>query len=209
MFTDYILAIDTDNLQEALELGKAVKDKVFTVKLGLQFFNAHGKAGVKEFNKLGYTNIMLDLKLHDIPKTVYKAIKCLDDIIFGYITIHGQGGGEMIEAAVLAASEIISKPKIMVVSVLTSIKYENINDHVKNISILAKKYNANIVCSGLEANIVREILGPNLLIFTPGIRHEKQEREGHQRVCTAQYSLQNGADKVIIGEKYYKIENNY
>ena len=203
MLSEHILAIDTDNLQEALKLGQEVKDKVFTVKLGLEFFNAHGKSGVREFNKLGYTNIMLDLKLHDIPKTVYKAIKCLDDLIFGYITIHGQGGDEMIKAASLAASEIISRPKIMVVSVLTSIKYENINEHIKNISVLAKKYGTNIICSGLEAKMVREILGPNLLIFTPGIRHEIQDKEFHQRVCTAEYSLHNGAAQVIVGHQYY------
>ena len=69
-----ILALDTTNLDEAINITKIVKDKIFTVKLGLEFFNAHGKEGVKKFNEIGITNLMLDLKLKDIPETVYKAI---------------------------------------------------------------------------------------------------------------------------------------
>ena len=87
-----ILALDTTNLEEAISITKKVKNKIFTVKLGLEFFNAHGKEGVKKFNEIGITNLMLDLKLKDIPETVYKAIKALNDIKFGYLTIHGQGG---------------------------------------------------------------------------------------------------------------------
>ena len=82
-----ILALDTTNLEEAINITKKVKDKIFTVKLGLEFFNAHGKAGVKKFNEIGITNLMLDLKLKDIPETVYKAIKALDNIQFGFLTL--------------------------------------------------------------------------------------------------------------------------
>ncbi len=204
MLSDCILAIDTDNLDDAWTIGKNVKEKVHTLKLGLEFFSAHGKVGIHEFNKLGYTNIMLDLKLHDIPKTVYKAIKALNDVKIGYITVHGQGGGEMIKAAKQAASEIPSKPKIMVVTVLTSINFDGVTDYVKDLSMLAKEHDVNVVCSGLEAKIVREVLGPDLLIFTPGIRHENQDKECQQRTCTAEYSLESGASKVIIGKNYYK-----
>ena len=113
-----ILALDTTNLEEAISITKKVKDKIFTVKLGLEFFNAHGKAGVKKFNELGVTNLLLDLKLKDLPETVYKSIKALDDIKFGFLTIHGQGGKSMIERAKKAASEIKSKPNIMMVTIL-------------------------------------------------------------------------------------------
>ena len=116
-----ILALDTTNLEEAIDITKKIKDKIFTVKLGLEFFNAHGKNGVKEFNKIGIDNLMLDLKLKDIPETVYRAIKALDNIQFGYLTIHGQGGKKLIASAKKAADEIKSKPKIMMVTVLTSL----------------------------------------------------------------------------------------
>ena len=87
-----ILALDTTNLEEAIKITKRVKDRIFTIKLGLEFFNAHGKPGIKKFNDMGIINLMLDLKLKDIPQTIYKAIKALNDIQFGYLTIHGQGG---------------------------------------------------------------------------------------------------------------------
>ena len=92
-----ILALDTTNLEEAISITKKVKDKIFTVKLGLEFFNAHGKAGVKKFNEIGVTNLLLDLKLKDLPETVYKSIRALDDIKFGFLTIHAQGGTTMIK----------------------------------------------------------------------------------------------------------------
>ena len=107
-----ILALDTTNLEEAIHITKKIKDKIFTVKLGLEFFNAHGKMGIKKFNEIGVNNLMLDLKLKDIPETVYRAIKALNDIDFGYLTIHGQGGKKLIENAKKAASEIKSRPKI-------------------------------------------------------------------------------------------------
>ena len=116
-----ILALDTTNLDEAIDITQRIKNKIFTVKLGLEFFNAHGKEGVKKFNEIGITNLMLDLKLKDIPETVYKAIKALDDIKFGFLTIHGQGGKLMIEKAKKAAGEIKSQPKIMMVTVLTAL----------------------------------------------------------------------------------------
>ena len=69
-----ILALDTTDLEEAISITKKVKDKIFTIKLGLEFFSALGKEGVKKINDLGITNLMLDLKLKDIPETVYYAI---------------------------------------------------------------------------------------------------------------------------------------
>jgi len=79
-----ILALDTSNLDQAIDITKKVKHKIFTVKLGLEFFNAHGKEGIRKFNDMGITNLMLDIKLKDIGQTVYKAIRALDDIKFGF-----------------------------------------------------------------------------------------------------------------------------
>ena len=115
-----ILALDTTNLEEAISITKKVKNKIFSVKVGLELFNFFGKEGIKKFNEMGITNLMLDLKLKDIPQTVYKAIKALDDIKFGYITIHGQGGKEMIAKAKKAASDAANisnlSPKTTIIS---------------------------------------------------------------------------------------------
>ena len=203
-----ILALDTTNLEEAIKITKRVKDRIFTIKLGLEFFNAHGKPGIKKFNDMGIINLMLDLKLKDIPQTIYKAIKALNDIQFGYLTIHGQGGKKMVEKAKQAAEEVKCKPKIMMVTILTALNDADLKDtgnnntvavQVKKLAQLAKEMNVGVVCSGLEAKTVRKIIGPNLLIFTPGIRMENNSKDDQQRVCTPAESIKNGSDKIIMG----------
>ena len=203
-----ILALDTIKLEEAINITQKVKNKIFTVKLGLEFFNAHGKEGIKKFNDIGITNLMLDLKLHDIPETIYKSIKALDDINFGYLTIHGQGGKKMIERARKASEEIKSKPKIMMVTILTALNNEdlkimgnnnNISEQVKALASIAKELDVGIVCSGHEAKVVRNIIGLQLPIFTPGIRMKNEDRNDQQRVCTPLESIKNGANKIIMG----------
>ena len=214
-----ILALDTTNIEEAISITQKIKDKIFTIKLGLEFFNAHGKKGIEEFNKIGINNLMLDLKLKDIPETVYKAIKALDGIKFGFLTIHGQGGKKLIEKAKQAASEIKSNPKIMMVTILTSLSdndlkemgNENtVDEQVEKLSKLASATNVGIVCSGREAKIVRKIIGQELLIFTPGIRMEDDVKNDQKRVCTPAESLNNGANKIIMGRSLMKgnIEEN-
>ena len=214
-----ILALDTTNLDEAIKITKKIKDKIFTIKLGLEFFNAHGKEGVKKFNEIGITNLMLDLKLKDIPETVYKAIKALDGIKFGFLTIHGLGGKTMIEKAIKAAKEIRSRPKIIMVTILTALNDEDlratgsnntVDEQVKKLAKLAKETGVGIVCSGHEAKNVRKIIGPNLLIFTPGIRMNRDNKNDQQRVCTPIESIKNGSNKIIMGRSLMKgnIEEN-
>ena len=214
-----ILALDTTNIDEAIDITKKVKSKIFTIKLGLEFFNAHGKEGVKKFNEIGITNLMLDLKLKDIPETVYKAIKALDGIKFGFLTIHGLGGKTMIEKAIKAAKEIKSQPKIMMVTILTALNDEDlratgsnstVDEQVEKLAKLARETGVGIVCSGHEAKNVRKIIGSNLLIFTPGIRINKDNKDDQQRVCTPMESIKNGSDKIIMGRSLMKgnIEEN-
>ena len=208
-----ILALDTTNLEEAINITNRVKNKIFTVKLGLEFFVAHGKMGIKKFNEIGINNLCLDLKLKDIPETVYKAIKALDNIKFGFITIHGQGGKAMIEKAKKAASEIKPQPKIMMVTILTALNDEDlkatgnsstVKEQVKKLAEVAKEMNVGVVCSGHEAKNVRKVIGPDLLIFTPGIRMNDDNKDDQQRVCTPIESIKNGSDKIIMGRSLIK-----
>ena len=210
-----ILALDTSNLDEAIGIAKKIKHKIFTVKLGLELFNAHGKEGVKKFNDMGITNLMLDIKLKDIGQTVYKAIKALADIKFGFLTVHGQGGKEMIEKAKKAANEIQSKPHIMMVTILTALddgdlknmgNENTVVEQVEKLAKLAKDMNVGVICSGQEAKTVRKIIGPNLQIFTPGVRMNDDNKNDQKRVCTPLESIKNGADKIIMGRSI--IEGN-
>ena len=203
-----ILALDITDLNEAIELTKKIKNKIYTVKLGLEFFNANGKEGIKKFNEIGITNLLLDLKLKDIPETVYKSIKALEGIKFGFLTIHGQGGKSMIDKAKKAASEIKCKPSIMMVTILTALSDDDLKDmgnnntviqQVEKLATIAKEKNVGIICSGHEAKIVRKIIGPNLLIFTPGIRMKSDNTDDQKRVCTPAESITNGSNKIIMG----------
>ena len=214
-----ILSLDTADANQALEITKKIIDKIFTVKLGLEFFNANGKSGIQKFNNIGVNNLMLDLKLKDIPQTVYKAIKALDDIKFGFLTIHAQGGKAMIEKAKEAASEIKSQPKILMVTILTSLNDNDLkimgNDsgvmqQVEHFAKIAKEMGVGVVCSGHEAKTVRKILGSNLQIFTPGVRMPNDNSDDQQRICTPLESIKNGSDKIIMGRSLIKgnIEEN-
>ena len=214
-----ILALDTTDVHQALETTKKIIDKIFTVKLGLEFFNANGKSGIQKFNNIGVNNLMLDLKLKDIPQTVYKAIKALDDIKFGFLTIHAQGGKAMIEKAKEAASEIKSQPKILMVTILTSLNDNDlkimgnnsgVTQQVERFAKIAKEMGVGVVCSGHEAKTVRKILGSNLQIFTPGVRMPNDNSHDQQRICTPLESIKNGSDKIIMGRSLIKgnIEEN-
>ena len=142
-----------------------------------------------------------------------------DDIKFSFLTIHGQGGKSMIEKAKKAASEIKSKPNIMMVTILTALSDSDlkdmgnnntVNEQVKKLAKVAKETGVGVVCSGHEAKIVREIIGHNLLIFTPGIRMSEDVKNDQKRVCTPIESIKNGANKIIMGRSLIKgnIEQN-
>ena len=208
-----ILALDTTNLEEIISISKRIKDKIFTIKLGLEFFNAHGKQGIKKINEVGITNLMLDLKIKDIPQTVYKAIKALNGVKFSFLTIHGTGGKAMIEKAKQAASEIESQPKILMVTILTALgdddlknmgSESNVIQQVEHLAKIAKETEVGIVCSGQDAKIVRKIIGSDLLIFTPGIRMPGDSADDQRRVCTPLESIKNGSDKIIMGRSLVK-----
>ena len=126
----------------------------------------------------------------------------------------------MIEKAKKAANEIKSQPKIMMVTILTALNDKDlktmgsnstVNEQVDKLAKLAKETDVGIVCSGLEAKTVRKIIGPNLFIFTPGIRMNKDNKDDQQRVCTPMESLKNGSDKIIMGRSLMKgnIEENF
>ena len=115
---------------------------------------------------------------------------------------------KMIKKAKQAAEEVKCKPKIMMVTILTALNDADLKDtgnnntvavQVKKLAQLAKEMNVGVVCSGLEAKAVRKIIGPNLLIFTPGIRMENNNKDDQQRICTPAESIKNGSDKIIMG----------
>ena len=201
-----ILALDTANLDEAINITKKIKDKICTVKLGLEFWNAFGKEGVKKFNQININNIFLDLKLADTPNTVKKSIMALDGINFEYLTVHSFAGNESIKKAKEAAKKLNPNLKILAVTLLTSIDETElksrmkINSKVEDLVLNLAKNSSEadgFIASGMESKMLRENF-PNHLIFTPGIRMPGDDRNEQKRVVSPAEALKY-SDLIIMG----------
>ena len=201
-----ILALDNIALDEALSISNQVKDKLLTVKVGLELYNLAHKTGIKKFNDIGLNNLMLDLKLQDIPNTIYRSILALKGIKFEYLTVMALGGNEMIKQAKKAANEIDPNIKVLAVTILTSLKNElskmGFSSSVEDTVVQLAKNSSEAdgyVCSALEAKLLREKVSKNKLIFCPGIRMPGDSKDDQVRSASPALALQNGADACIMG----------
>ena len=207
-----ILALDTTNLEKAISITNQVKDKIFTVKLGLEFFNSCSKSGIKKFNDLGINNLMLDLKLQDIPATINRSILALKGIKFGYLTVMALGGNEMIKQAKEAANKLDPNIKILAVTILTSISQKELlkmgtNSSIEDMVIQLAKNSSNAdgyIASPLETKTLREQVSKNKLIFCPGIRMLEDSKDDQVRTATPAIAIKNGADAIIMGRSLMK-----
>ena len=204
-----ILALDINSLTKAQSILSDLKSHIGGVKLGMEFFNSFGPDGVREISKLGIP-IFLDLKLHDIPITVYKTIKTLMELDIAIINVHSSGGRNMLEAAAKARSEFKDKPtKLIAVTVLTSLDNndieeigykDNSEDLVLRLASLAKDSGLDgVVCSAKEISLIKSKLGKNFILVVPGIRLEKDNKNDQKRVMSPKKAINAGADLLVIG----------
>ena len=204
-----ILALDVNSLTKAQSILSDLKSRIGGVKLGMEFFNSFGPDGVREISKLGIP-IFLDLKLHDIPITVYKTIKTLMELDIAIINVHSSGGRDMLEAAAKARSEFKDKPtKLIAVTVLTSLDNndieeigfkDNSEDLVLRLASLAKDSGLDgVVCSAKEISLIKSQLGKNFILVVPGIRLEKDNKNDQKRVMSPKKAINAGADLLVIG----------
>ena len=204
-----ILALDVNSLTKAQSILSDLKSRIGGVKLGMEFFNSFGPDGVREISKLGIP-IFLDLKLHDIPITVYKTIKTLMELDIAIINVHSSGGRDMLEAAAKAKSEFKDKPtKLIAVTVLTSLDNndieeigykDNSQDLVLRLASLAKDSGLDgVVCSAKEISLIKSQLGKNFILVVPGIRLEKDNKNDQKRVMSPKKAINAGADLLVIG----------
>ena len=210
-----ILALDNIALDEALSISNQVKDKLLTVKVGLELYNLAHKTGIKKFNDIGFNNLMLDLKLVDVPNTIYRSILALKGIKFEYLTVMALGGNEMIKQAKKAANEIDPNIKVLAVTILTSLKNElpelGFNSSVEDTVVQLAKNSSEAdgyVCSALEAKLLREKVSKNKLIFCPGIRMPGDSKDDQVRTASPALALQNGADACIMGRSLLRGDVN-
>jgi len=199
-----IVAIDTYDSETAMALLDDLNPELCKVKVGSVVFNALGKDFLRLVDQRGF-KIFLDLKLHDIPNTVHETILGFKGFNIELLTIHLLGGKKMITAA-MAAAQII-KTKIIGVSVLTSLNDEDASElfHSTTKAQVAKLFKlANetgidgIVCSPLELDLAKQILSPQILKITPGIR-DAAVNDDQSRIMTAKEAIKNGASYLVIG----------
>jgi orotidine-5'-phosphate decarboxylase len=198
------VAIDTPDMGRARELAAGVKPFAGGVKLGLEFFCANGPAGVRDIASIGLP-VFLDLKLHDIPNTVAKAVEALRPLEPAVLTVHAAGGRAMLEAARAAASE---KTKVVAVTVLTSLDGDDLGtigvggepvDQVRRLAELARQSGVDgIVCSGAEVKAASDSW-PDGFFVVPGVRPQGSEIADQKRVVTPRAALDAGASILVIG----------
>ncbi|MGC1469263.1 MAG: orotidine-5'-phosphate decarboxylase [Sphingorhabdus sp.] len=206
------VAIDTPLLDEALELVRKIKAHVGGVKLGLEFFCANGHHGVHEVQKLGLP-IFLDLKLHDIPNTVAKAMQAINTLEPAIVTIHASGGRAMMEDAKAAAG---SHTKVVGVTVLTSLDGDDLasmgvsgdpHAQVERLAALAQEAGLDgIVCSGQEVKSARKAWKDGFFVV-PGLRPAGASTADQKRIVTPRQARDDGASVLVIGRPITKAED--
>ncbi|WP_445192660.1 orotidine-5'-phosphate decarboxylase [Sphingomonas sp. Tas61C01] len=198
------VAIDTPDLARAKRIVERVRHHVGGIKLGLEFFAAHGQPGVREMAELGLP-VFLDLKLHDIPNTVAKAVMALAPLEPAILTVHASGGRAMLEDAKAAAP---AHTKVVAVTMLTSLDAEDLaatgvtgsaHDQVARLSDLARVAGLDgIVCSGAEVAAAKAAW-PNGFFVVPGVRPDDGPIGDQKRVVTPRAAIDAGASILVIG----------
>ncbi|AKM09671.1 orotidine-5'-phosphate decarboxylase [Croceicoccus naphthovorans] len=206
------VAIDVPRLDAAKVLAEKVKGHVGGVKLGLEFFCAHGHHGVMELAHVGLP-IFLDLKLHDIPNTVAGAMQAIHVLEPAIVTVHASGGRAMMEDAKAAAGE---NTKIVAVTMLTSLDENDLSrtgvagsahDQVMRLAELAEAAGLDgIVCSGQEVGSVHK-QWKNGFFVVPGLRPAGSNVGDQKRVVTPRQARDDGASVLVIGRPISKAED--
>ncbi len=218
MGKDVIVALDFGSGAEALEFLDRFTERKPYVKVGMELFYSEGPEIVREIKKRGH-KIFLDLKLHDIPNTVERAMRSLAKLSVDMINVHAAGTMEMMEAAKRGLmSEKGEGPILIAVTQLTSTSRERMNEELliegdlKDVVIRyaenAKKAGLDgVVCSPLEADMIHKAVGKDFLTVTPGVRFAGAEKDDQVRITTPEGARRLGADYIVVGRPITKAED--
>ncbi|NJR79048.1 orotidine-5'-phosphate decarboxylase [Sphingomonas corticis] len=206
------VALDTPDLDRARHVAARVRHHVGGVKLGLEFFCANGPAGVRAIEELELP-VFLDLKLHDIPNTVAKAVQSLAPLAPAVLTVHAAGGRAMLEDAKAAAHP---STKVVAVTMLTSLDESDLvatgvagsaHDHVLRLAELARVAGLDgIVCSGAEVKAAHAAW-PKGFFVVPGVRPANGDAGDQKRVVTPRQALDDGASILVVGRPITQAED--
>lgn len=210
-------AVDTPNLNDAMMLADLLVGEVGAIKIGKEFFTAHGPEGIRKITDCGHKTF-LDLKYHDIPNTVSGAVRAASRLGCAVLTIHASGGRAMLETAMNAAAEAGPKrPKIVAVTVLTSLNDSDLIavgqrgpplEQVLRLTKLAEASGVDgVVCSPHEISALRAEFGPQLILVVPGVRPDWAGADDQKRTMTPGEAVAAGADHLVIGRPITKSDD--
>ena len=213
-----IIACDFKDKEETLNFLNKFEDEKLYLKIGMELFYSEGPEIVREIKKRGH-KIFLDLKLHDIPNTVEKAMKSLANLDVDMTNVHASGTIKMMEAGLRGLTkEDGTRPLLIAVTQLTSTSQEvmeqdllikeNIEDVVMHYAENSKKAGLDgVVCSPLEVQAVKRKCGKEFLTITPGIRFSTDSKDDQSRITTPAKAKELGSDYIVVGRSITKAEN--
>ena len=203
-----IVALDVASAAEAQKLVASIGNTAAIYKIGKQLFTAEGPGLVRDLVSSG-RKVFLDLKYHDIPNTIASAVRSASDLKVNMLTVHASGGSKMLRAAAQAAAESSARPLVLAVTVLTSMADEDLReigiagtaqDQVIRLAKLAQKAGiGGLVASPSELKALRQTLGQEMKIVTPGVRPVGSDKGDQARVATPAEAIANGADYIVVG----------
>ncbi len=215
---ELIVALDVNSRQEAVDKVKSIGGSVGFYKIGLELFTSEGPDVVKAIKDLG-KKIFLDLKFHDIPRTVERAVRSGGKLGVDLMTIHSTGGKAMIRAAADAAAEFgVNGPKILAVTVLTSLDQSDLADvgiagrtPAEQVAAMARFATENgahgLVCSPMEVGSLSKSLKVGTLFVTPGVRPAGAAIGDQKRVATPAEAVRDGATHLVVGRPILAAED--
>lgn len=203
-----IVALDYPEAAPALGLAARLEPALCRLKVGKELFTAAGPQLVEQLRRRGF-EVFLDLKFHDIPNTVAQACKAAAALGVWMVNVHALGGRRMMEAAREAVAQAARPPKLIAVTVLTSMAQEDLAELgiaatpaelVLRLATLARDSGLDgVVCSALEAALLRQYCGNEFCLVTPGIRPADAAADDQARTMTPRAALENGASYLVIG----------
>ena len=209
-----IIPLDLE-YSEAIHMAKNFDANLCRLKIGSQLFTSSGPQIIKELNSLGF-DVFLDLKFHDIPNTVYEAVKSAADLGIWMVNVHASGGRAMLEASKKALEGFDQPPLLIAVTVLTSFSEDSLNEvGIKDLSEqvlrLADLTNEcdldGVVCASTDVKAIKNRFGKDFLTVTPGIRPNDSKVNDQNRISTPLEAVKNGSDYLVIGRPITESED--
>lgn len=203
-----IVALDYPQAAPALELVQRLEPSLCRLKVGKELFTSAGPQFVEQLQKRGF-DVFLDLKFHDIPNTTAQACKAAASLGVWMVNVHALGGRRMMETAREALENVANRPKLIAVTVLTSMAQEDLQgigitaapaEMVSRLAGLAKDSGLDgVVCSAQEASALRQQCGKDFCLVTPGIRPTNVAANDQSRIMTPRAALEAGSSYLVIG----------